>query len=130
MANKTNPEYEAAKSRISSLFDEIGHLVSEISGTTDPNEVENVIPEEEKSSFILGQSSLIDAYRDRDVYDPRDTYITELEERNAELKDRLANAEEACREMKAAARLRKYRIDRRLRTALRSLTAVLEHEQG
>ena len=74
MANKTNPEFEAAKSRIAATMDEIGHLVSEISGTFDPNEVENVIPENEKSSFILSQSSLIDAYRNRDECDPRDAY--------------------------------------------------------
>lgn len=129
MANKTNPEFEAAKSRIAATMDEIGHLVSEISGTFDPNEVENVIPENEKSSFILSQSSLIDAYRNRDECDPRDAYIAELEEKNTELEEKLANAEKRAQN-ESNRWYKMYQINKHLRTALISLTAVLEHEQG
>ena len=126
MANETNPEYEAAKSRISTL---LGQIREQIQAIDTSDCVDGVIAEQDKSGFIFKQTELINAYRDRDVNDPRDAYITELEEKNAELEERLANAEKRAKN-ESDRWYKMYQINKHLRTALISLTAVLEHEQG
>ena len=118
MAYKPTTEYETAQSRISTLLNQIGEQLQAIAtspeGATD---VDGVIAEQEKSDFIFKQNELISAYRDRDVHDDRDSYIAKLEEELAKAKNQAKSESERW--------YKEYVINQQLKSALKSLTAVL-----
>lgn len=123
MEYNNSPEYETAQSRISTLLDQIGEQLQAIATNTDPEDatcVDSVIAEQDKSFFIFKQNELISAYRDRDVFDERDSYIAKLEEELTRAKNQAKEERERW--------YREYDINRQLKTALKSLTAVLTQD--
>lgn len=120
MADKTNQEYENAQSRISTLIAEIGDQLKAIATPTDsnePNDVDSVIAEQEKSGFIFKQTELISAFINRDDNGPRDAYIAELEEKIAKAERNSKYENERW--------YKEYQANKNLKAALHSLTAIL-----
>lgn len=119
MAYKPNQEYETAQSRISSLLGQIKEQVQAIA-TSEPTEVNDIIAEQDKSYFIFKQTELISAYRDRDVFDDRDSYIAKLEE---DLKK-----SEGQVEYYKGLWYKELQTSKSLKSALHSLTTVLTQD--
>lgn len=121
MGYNTSTEYETTQSRISTLLDQIGEQLQAIATSPDGStDVDSVIAEQDKSAFIFKQNELISAYRDRDALDERDAYIAKLE---ADLdKAKLHAQSEGNRWYK------EYQINKRLKAALKSITAVLAED--
>lgn len=123
MGYTTSTEYETAQSRISTLLDQIGEQLQAITTSTDPEDatcVDGVIAEQDKSNFIFKQSELISAYRDRDVHDDRDSYIAKLEEELTKAKNQAKAESERW--------YKEYKINKQLKAALKSITAVLNED--
>ncbi len=117
MAYKPNQEYETAQSRISSLLGQIDEQLKSISSFV---EVNCLLSEEEKSDFICTQAEIISAYRDRDVFDDRDSHIAKLEE---DLKK-----SEGQVEYYKALWYKELQVSKSLKSALHSLTTILTQD--
>lgn len=123
MGYNTTPEYETAQSRISTLLDQIGEQLQAIATNADPEDatcVDSVIAEQDKSNFIFKQNELISAYRDREVHDDRDSYIAKLEAELAKAKGQETYYSDLW--------IKERRNNEQLKSALKSLTAVLAAE--
>lgn len=120
MDYKHNPEYETAKSRVSTLIAQISNQLQALQEADNTADVDTIIAEQEKSNFIAKQAEIINGFCACDTLDERDTHIAKLED---ELKKAESNA--------------KYYSDlwykerqkaKDLKAALKSLTAVLNAE--
>lgn len=114
MEYNNSPEYETAQSRISTLLAEIGEQLAAINSGDD---VDGVIAEQDKSGFIFKQSELIDTYISRENLDERDAYIAKLEEELTKAKTQAKEERERW--------YKEFVINQQLKSALKSLTAVL-----
>ncbi|MCM1142784.1 MAG: hypothetical protein NC453_29810 [Muribaculum sp.] len=114
MEYNNSPEYETAQSRISTLLAEIGEQLTAINSSHD---VDGVIAEQDKSGFIFKQSELIYTYISRENLDERDAYIAKLEEELTKAKNQAKAENERW--------YKEYLINQQLKSALKSLTAVL-----
>lgn len=114
MEYNNSPEYETAQNRISTL---LGQIREQVNAIASPEDVDCVVAEQDKTDIIFKQSELINAYRDRDVHDERDTYIAKLEEELTKAKNQAKAENERW--------YKEYLINQQLKSALKSLTAVL-----
>ncbi len=81
MEYNNSQEYKTAQSRITLLLGQIRDQINEIDMSTDTGDataVDDVIAEQDKSSFIFKLTELVNAYRDRDALDEREAYIEKL----------------------------------------------------
>ena len=120
MAYTPTPGQDDAQTRISALTKQIGEQVDAIKRLECSTEVDSVIAEPDKSFFIFKQNQLVRAYQDNEFCDERDLYIAELEEKLAAADKKVQYEKERW--------LKQYQINLELKSAIKSLAAVLNKE--